>query len=66
MIFFISSSSDTKNRAMTPEGATGASTGTAPQKKTSVEEKEVEEKRRISQVRLSNQRSAAEAKRALF
>ena len=49
------SSSDSKNRAMTPEGATGASTGTAPQKKTSVEEKEVEEKRRISQVRLSNQ-----------
>ena len=45
--------SDSKNRAMTPEGATGASAGTVPQKKTSVEEKEEkEEKRRISQVRL--------------
>ena len=36
---------------MTPEGASGASAGTAPQKKTSIEEKEEkEEKRRISQV----------------
>ena len=39
---------------MTPEGASAASASAAPQKKTSVEEKEVEEKRRISQVRFGS------------
>ena len=48
--------SDSKNRAMTPESASGASAGAVPQKKTSVEEKEVEEKRRISQVSIDGQK----------
>ena len=41
---------------MTPESASGASAGAVPQKKTSVEEKEVEEKRRISQVSIDGQK----------
>ena len=38
-------SDSNKNRAMTPEGASGASAGTAPQKKTSIEEKEEKEEK---------------------